>query len=68
MNLFAINPAIFLAYLDPGSGSILIQVLISALVGIGFFVRAKWGQIKSIFRKNPPETQKEKVEDEDFDV
>lgn len=33
-------------YLDPGSGSLLIQMLIAALLGAGIFVRSQWGRIK----------------------
>lgn len=35
-------------YLDPGSGSILIQMLIAALLGTGIFVRSQWARIKKI--------------------
>ena len=39
------------AYLDPGSGSFLIQILIAALLGIGVAVRASWGRIKKLLGK-----------------
>ena len=38
-----------LAYLDPGSGSFLIQLLIAALLGIGIALRASWSKIKGFF-------------------
>jgi len=37
------------AYLDPGSGSFLIQLLIAALLGAGIALRAYWGKIKGFF-------------------
>ena len=37
------------AYLDPGSGSFLIQLLIAALLGVGVAMRASWGKIKGFF-------------------
>ena len=37
------------AYLDPGSGSFLIQLLIAALLGAGIAIRASWGRIKGWF-------------------
>jgi hypothetical protein len=44
------------AYLDPGSGSYLLQLLIAAILGAGLAVRMYWGRIKTIFgRKNPDE-------------
>ena len=38
-----------LAYLDPGSGSFLIQLLIAALLGAGIALRASWSKIKKYF-------------------
>ena len=38
-----------LSYLDPGSGSFLIQMLIAALLGIGVALRASWSKIKGRF-------------------
>ena len=40
------------AYLDPGSGSILIQLLIAGLLGAAFILRSSWGKIKSFFRRD----------------
>jgi hypothetical protein len=59
---------ISMAYLDPGSGSIFIQLLISAIVGAGFFIRAKYGSIKNIFKKTSDEPEKEEMIDDEFDV
>jgi hypothetical protein len=51
-----------LPYLDPGSGSILIQIAIAALLGLGVAIRASWGTIKKFFGAKPkPE------EDDDSD-
>jgi hypothetical protein len=38
------------AYLDPGSGSYLLQLLIAGLLGSLFVIRASWGKIKGFFR------------------
>jgi hypothetical protein len=38
------------AYLDPGSGSLVIQILIATLLGLGVALRASWGKIKGIFK------------------
>ncbi len=40
-----------MAYLDPGSGSYLIQILIAFLLGAAFAIRAFWGRIKAFFQK-----------------
>lgn len=50
-----------LPYLDPGSGSIIIQLAIAAIVGIGVALRASWGSIKKLFGVKP------KDEDSDSD-
>ena len=42
-----------LPYLDPGSGSFLVQLLIAALLGIGVAVRASWSKIKGWFGIKP---------------
>lgn len=38
-----------LPYLDPGSGSFLIQLAIAALLGLGVASRAYWSKIKGWF-------------------
>jgi hypothetical protein len=35
-----------LPYLDPGSGSFLIQIAIAALLGLAVAIRASWSTIK----------------------
>jgi hypothetical protein len=44
-------------YLDPGSGSFLIQLLLGGLVGLILIVKTFWGRIKLFFAnligKNP---------------
>ena len=42
-----------LPYLDPGSGSFLIQLLIAALLGLAVAVRASWSRIKGWFGVKP---------------
>jgi hypothetical protein len=40
-----------LLYLDPGSGSFLIQLLIAGLAGAGIAIAISWGRIKRLFKK-----------------
>lgn len=48
------------AYLDPGTGSIIIQAVIGAVVGIGVAVKAYWLKISSLFGgRTKPETKKD---------
>lgn len=37
------------AYLDPGSGSMLIQIVIAALLGAGVAIRVFWKNIQAFF-------------------
>ena len=48
-----------LLYLDPGSGSFLIQLLIAGLAGLGLAIAVSWTKIKRFFNK------KKKVETDD---
>lgn len=40
------------AYLDPGSGSFLIQILVAGLIGAGLAIRAYWGRIVGLFKRS----------------
>ena len=50
------------AYLDPGSGSFLLQLLIAGLLGAGFVIRRYWSKITSLFSRSKSE------EDDDTDA
>ncbi len=45
-------------YLDPGSGSLILQLVIAALLGIGVAIRASWERIKGWLgiKSKPDET------------
>jgi hypothetical protein len=44
-----------LLYLDPGSGSFIIQLLLAAALGLGVGIRVYWVKIKSLFTGKKPE-------------
>jgi hypothetical protein len=46
-----------LLYIDPGSGSYLVQVIIAAVLGVAFYFKTGWNWIKSFFIKSPPKGQ-----------
>jgi len=48
-----------LAYVDPGSGSFILQALVATAAGAAVAVNAYWGRIKRMFGRGAPE------EDED---
>ncbi len=52
-------------YLDPGSGSMLLQVLLAVILGAGVTIKLYWRKIKAFFNKNKAEAVDEVVEDLD---
>ena len=38
------------AYLDPGTGSMLLQLLLGGVAGAAVLARAYWSQLKNLFR------------------
>ena len=46
-------------YVDPGSGSYLVQIIIATVLGIGFYVKAFWHQVKSFFSKKRSKAEEE---------
>ena len=49
---FALSPVPCWAYLDPGTGSYVLQILIAAFVGGLFALKGFWSKIKNKFRRN----------------
>jgi len=39
------------AYIDPGTGSLILQILLAAFVGAGFAVKIFWANVKSFFSR-----------------
>ena len=52
----------FYLYVDPGSGSYLIQIIIAAVVGAGFYVKTFWHRITSFFGRK----KRDSIEDNDL--
>ena len=44
-------PADAHAYIDPGTGSVIIQAVIGAVVAVGFFLKTNWIRVKTFFKK-----------------
>jgi hypothetical protein len=42
-----------LAYIDPGAGSLLIQLLVGGLAGLAALLKFRWKQIRAAFPKKP---------------
>jgi hypothetical protein len=55
-------------YLDPGSGSFLLQILLAVLLGGGYAVKVYWSKIKALFKKpSAPDQEAAPTEEEKSD-
>ena len=45
-----------ISYIDPGSGTILLQLLIGSLIGAGLYFRQGLGRLLHLFRRSRPTT------------
>ena len=52
-------------YLDPGSGSFLIQLLIAAIAGLSIAIGANWSKLKRLLRKKSKKPEADDDEDDD---
>ena len=50
-------PASNHAYLDPGSGSFILQILLASLLASLFFFKSFWKKVLSFFRKSSSKNQ-----------
>jgi hypothetical protein len=55
-----------LAYLDPGSGSFILQILLATLLASLLFMKSFWRKVIGIFKKpSPDEDENQPVEKDD---
>ena len=52
-----------LLYIDPGSGSYLIQAIVAGVLGAAFWIKMSWHRIKDFFGGNKMKTDEPKEED-----
>lgn len=59
--MFFIAPTLFLllgiipsaqAYLDPGTGSMIVQIIVGSLLAVTYTLKVYWRRIKKFFRKD----------------
>jgi len=51
------------AYLDPGTGSIILQGIIAGIASVSFAVKLYWHKLKSLFQKNDKLNDEEENEE-----
>ncbi|MEO7922197.1 MAG: hypothetical protein ABIR30_00815 [Chitinophagaceae bacterium] len=49
-----------LLYIDPGSGSYIIQVIVAAVLGAAFWIKMSWHRVRTFFTGNKIKARKEK--------
>ncbi len=54
-----IIPQPTLAYIDPGTGSFVLQIILAGIAGMLLGIKVMWGRIKSLF-SGPSSNQQEK--------
>ncbi len=55
------------AYLDPGTGSLLLQGLIAGIAVVGFTIKTYWYKLRSLFGKAPQQSLLDDDETESTD-
>ena len=58
--LYLIFPQTIYAYLDPGTGSYVLQIILAAIVGIAFTFKIYWAKVKTFFATLFSKNSKEK--------
>ena len=56
-----------MAYLDPGTGSFLIQLLIAGLLAAGVLIRVFWSRISKLFGKFKRNKSNPEIDSDDDD-
>jgi hypothetical protein len=51
-----------LAYLDPGSGSMILQILVGGLAAVAVTAKLYWGRLLRFLRIRKPEAEQPKIE------
>jgi hypothetical protein len=58
-------PTLVLGYIDPGTGSFLVQAIVAAVAGIAVTSRMYWEKIRGFFGATPRDA--EEMDDDDLD-
>ena len=62
MNILSINEFVQAAtqnYLDPGTGSMILQLILGVILGLGVMVRLFWKNIKNFFTRGNVKSEEE---------
>ncbi|MDO8482062.1 MAG: hypothetical protein Q7S75_03190 [bacterium] len=62
---FAVVPQVAQAYIDPGTGSLVVQAVLAAIFGASFAVKSYWYKLKKFFGFRSPEELKDAEQKDD---
>ncbi len=62
-SLLLLLPRETYAYIDPGTGSYILQIVLAAFLGALFALKIFWSNVKSFFAKFLPNRQKQSKDD-----
>jgi len=51
------DAAVVVAYLDPGTGSMALQLLVGGLLGAGIAIKIFWGRIVGLFKRGDKDVE-----------
>ena len=63
MTLVAVLPSPAAAYIDPGAGSLLLQIILGSLATVGLLFRHHWRRLLRFLRR-PPDPEKHSPPDD----
>jgi hypothetical protein len=63
--ILGLFPAKAAAYIDPGSGSVMLQVLVGGLLAVGVTLRMYWGRLVAMFRRGDSKDKPDRLDLDD---
>ena len=54
----SLNNGVFIAYIDPGTGTFILQILIAGMVGAGFYFHKAIARVLHLFGRGSKEPEK----------
>ncbi len=61
--LSLIAPSVAFAYLDPGSGSMLLQLVLGGLAGLAVIAKLYWHRLLALFGRHPQQEESDSETD-----
>ena len=56
------------AYLDPGTGAMIIQAIVAVFAGAVFFIKSNWNKLRGIKQQGSDDEEKESVDSNEDEI